>query len=137
MNKCYICSESNKKIQLANISGEYKRDLMDWTCLCQSCHYKFDRKIPLLSKDDLIDFENNIVNLYLHKKIRSPIHLSGGNEAQIIKIFNLINKDDIIYTTYRSHYDSLLHGVSKKWLIKWILKNKSIHVHHKNPDILS
>jgi len=40
--KCEFC-ESNRNLQWSNISGEYKRDLNDWQCLCAKCHYKFDR----------------------------------------------------------------------------------------------
>ena len=29
-------------IQWANISGEYKRELIDWKGLCAKCHCKFD-----------------------------------------------------------------------------------------------
>ncbi len=28
----------------ANISREYKRDLLDWIALCPKCHFHFDRK---------------------------------------------------------------------------------------------
>ena len=35
-----ICSScgKNKKLDLANISQEYKQDLSDWKWLCRSCH---------------------------------------------------------------------------------------------------
>jgi hypothetical protein len=40
--KCSHCG-SRKHIQLSNISGEYKRDLVDWQWLCAKCHYHYDR----------------------------------------------------------------------------------------------
>ena len=42
---CEDCGKSgltSHQIHWANISGDYKRDLSDWTRLCASCHSKFD-----------------------------------------------------------------------------------------------
>lgn len=38
---CGKCEEI-KKLTLANISGEYKRDVSDWIWLCYSCHRQYD-----------------------------------------------------------------------------------------------
>jgi len=38
---CNLCSEV-KPLDLANKSGEYKRDLTDWIWLCRKCHVKYD-----------------------------------------------------------------------------------------------
>jgi len=91
----------------------------------------------ILTKQELIDFENELVKRYKNKEIKSPIHLSGGNEDQLIEIFKDINKDDWIFTTYRSHYHALLKGVPKEWLLQWILDNKSIHVMNKKYKIVT
>lgn len=40
--KCEKCG-SQKKIEWANKSWEYKRDLSDWMQLCYWCHRKYDR----------------------------------------------------------------------------------------------
>lgn len=40
---CSNCG-SDKHIELANLSGQYKRDLSDWKYLCKSCHHKYDNK---------------------------------------------------------------------------------------------
>ena len=44
---CMICAGTNgsKKIDWANISGEYKRDAQDWTTLCRKCHMAFDKHV--------------------------------------------------------------------------------------------
>ena len=89
------------------------------------------------TKEQLIAFEDKITDLFNQGKIRSPVHLSGGDEKELIKIFEKIKPNDIVYSNYRSHYHALLHGVDEKWLFQWIMDNKSIHVHHKNPDLLS
>ncbi len=39
---CEICSRTNCRIEVANISGEYKRDITDFVWLCCKCHTKFD-----------------------------------------------------------------------------------------------
>lgn len=44
--KASICVDcgSSKKVEWANISGEYMRDETDFKSLCHSCHILFDRK---------------------------------------------------------------------------------------------
>ena len=44
----------------------------------------------LLNKADLIAFEKDIKSTFEKGKIRKPIHLSGGNEDQLINIFKYI-----------------------------------------------
>ena len=136
LDSCQICNSKNY-LECANFSGKYKRDLNDWLILCNSDHQKFDKRKGKYSGEELIAFEDNAVEMFKQGRIRSPLHLAGGDEEQIIKIFNLINKEDIVYSTYRSHYHSLLHGISKEWLNDWILKNHSIHVMHDNPRLIS
>jgi len=44
--KCEFCGKietNRRKINWANKSHEYKRDLNDWFALCGFCHYKYDR----------------------------------------------------------------------------------------------
>ena len=40
-----------------------------------------------MTKKELIDFELDIKTIYESGKIKAPIHLSGGNEDELIKIF--------------------------------------------------
>ena len=42
-SKCFHCKRV-KRLDLANKSGEYKRDLSDWLWLCRSCHLKYEYK---------------------------------------------------------------------------------------------
>jgi hypothetical protein len=41
--KCEYCS--NKPIDLANISGEYRRDINDFVWLCRKCHMESDNRL--------------------------------------------------------------------------------------------
>ena len=62
-----------------------------------------------INKKYLKDFEKDIANLYEQKKIRGPIHLSGNNENNLIKIFK--NKKMIGFSNWRNHYHALLKGL--------------------------
>ena len=90
-----------------------------------------------MDKQELIDFEKETKQMYLDGKLRSPLHLSGGNEEEVIAIFKNIKPNDWVFTTYRSHYHALLKGVPKEWLKQWILDNKSIHVMNKEHKIVT
>lgn len=39
---CEICKKNKPRV-VANISGQYKRDIRDYKWLCDKCHYHFDR----------------------------------------------------------------------------------------------
>ncbi|MBI96757.1 thiamine pyrophosphate-dependent enzyme [uncultured Prochlorococcus sp.] len=75
---------------------------------------------------DLIDFEKDIADIFNQAKIRAPIHLHGNNENQLLKIFENINSDDWIFSSWRSHYHCLLKGVPPQQLKKDILDGKSM-----------
>ena len=85
-----------------------------------------------ITKQDLYKFEEEIVEAYKQGKLRSPIHLGGsvdGNlEDYLIDFFKKIEKQDWLFTTYRSHYHALLKGMPPQRLKNWVLDNKSIHV---------
>ncbi len=80
------------------------------------------------TEQDLIDFENLIVSHWENAKIRGPIHLSNGNENQLIEIFKRIKTTDWVFSTWRSHYHALLKGIDSKWLENEILQGKSITI---------
>jgi len=77
-------------------------------------------------KSSLISFENKIAQLFNSGKIRFPIHLSIGNEDELIKIFKSISSSDWIFSTWRSHYHCLLKGVPEDVIEEAILQGRSI-----------
>jgi TPP-dependent pyruvate/acetoin dehydrogenase alpha subunit len=79
-----------------------------------------------LTKQDLIDFEEDIAAEFNAGKIKTPVHLSFGNENQLIKIFEKINEDDWVVGSWRSHFHCLLKGVDQKELKQSIMEGKSI-----------
>ena len=82
------------------------------------------RKVPF-TKEDLIKFEEKIVSLWEDGQIRAPVHLSNGNEDELIEIFSRIDYSDYVFSTWRSHYHALLHGISPTWIEYQILQNKT------------
>jgi len=80
------------------------------------------------SKEDLIKFEDLIVSHWELSKIKGPVHLSGGNEDEIIEIGKRIKETDWVFSTWRSHYHALIKGVDPKWLEEEILAGRSITI---------
>ncbi|MBI5003368.1 hypothetical protein HZC31_08345 [Candidatus Woesearchaeota archaeon] len=80
----------------------------------------------MMNKEELILFEDEIKLLYEQGKIRAPVHLSGGNEDALLSLFKQIKKDDWVFSTHRSHYHALLHGIDKSWVKQEILNGNSI-----------
>lgn len=90
-----------------------------------------------ISKQEMIDFEKKIAYLWDRAKIPYPIHLSGGNEEELIKIFKEIKKGDYIFSNHRSHYHYLLAGGSPEKLERMILEGNSMHVFDKEINFLT
>ena len=76
----------------------------------------------------LIKFEEKVANLYEKKKIKGPIHLSGNNEKELIKIFKKIKKNDWVFSSWRNHYHALLKGLSEKFVLDQIIKGRSMNI---------
>jgi pyruvate dehydrogenase E1 component alpha subunit len=81
-----------------------------------------------LTVNDLINFENDIVKHWEDGDIKAPIHLSNGNEKQLLEVFTRISYDDYIFSTWRSHYHALCHGISPIWLKNEIMEGRSITI---------
>lgn len=47
-----VCKCKSESYDWANISGEYKHDIMDFIQLCRSCHERFDKK-AILSLEEM------------------------------------------------------------------------------------
>ena len=84
----------------------------------------------MLDKNDLINFEEEIKKIYESGKIKAPIHLSGNNEEQLIKIFKKIKKNDWVFSTWRNHYHALLKGIPREWLKKEIIAGRSMGINN-------
>lgn len=82
-----------------------------------------------MTADELIAFERRVADAFMAQQIKGPVHLSGGNERQIIEIFRDVDRQDWVFSTYRSHYHALLHGIDEEWLFEEILAGRSMGIH--------
>jgi len=84
--------------------------------------------IPLWDVAGLKQFERKMADHWEAGKVTGPIHLSGGNEQELIEIFKYIKNSDWVFSTWRSHYHALLHGIPSEWLEQEILEGRSITI---------
>ncbi len=96
---------------------------------------KKNKKINV-SAEELIEFEKNVKKSYLNGEIRRPIHLSGGNEQELIEIFKYIGQNDCVFSTWRNHYHAILHGITKDEVMKQIKTTGSMNMSSTNPFFL-
>lgn len=80
----------------------------------------------MMTKDELIAFEEEIAATFNAGEIRAPVHLYYGNEEQIIEVFKKIRPQDWLFCSWRSHYQCLLKGVPPQQVRDEILAGRSI-----------
>jgi pyruvate dehydrogenase E1 component alpha subunit len=83
------------------------------------------------TKEELIAFETRIADLYLDHKLPFLFHLSGGNEDQLIEIFENIQEGDYVISNHRSHYHALLHGIPPEEVEDYILNGRSMFIYDR------
>ena len=81
-----------------------------------------------MNKADLIRFEREVADRFERKQIPGPIHLSGGDEDQLIEIFKDIKPTDWVFSTWRSHYHALLHGIPEDKVMAEIMAGRSMNL---------
>lgn len=91
----------------------------------------------MLTKEDLINFEQSIVNLYKDNKLPFLFHLSGGNEDQLIEIFKEIKEGDYVLSTHRNHYHALLHGIPADELRERIINGRSMFIYDRKRNFFT
>jgi TPP-dependent pyruvate/acetoin dehydrogenase alpha subunit len=90
----------------------------------------------LLTKEQLINFENEIADCFKNKMIKAPIHLQDNNAEQLIEVFKDVNEEDWCCGTWRFHFECLLKGVSRDKLKQAVLDGRSISLCFKEYRIL-
>ena len=86
---------------------------------------------------DLLAFEDKVKILYEDAKISAPIHLSKGNEKELLEIFQYVHHDDWVFSSWRNHYHALLHGIEEEDLIKDIIDGRSMSTNSIKPKFYS
>jgi len=76
--------------------------------------------------EQLREFESKVGDVFEKAEIHGPVHLSYGNEPYLIDLFQYINAEDWVFSTWRNHYHALLHGVPPDYLMERILAGHSI-----------
>ena len=79
-----------------------------------------------MTREDLIEFENDVAARFNAGLIRAPVHLYWGNEDKIIGVFGEIRPQDWVFCSWRSHYQCLLKGVPKSEVMDEIVAGRSI-----------
>ena len=79
-----------------------------------------------MTVEELIAFEKDIADEFNAGKIPYPVHLSGGNEAQLRDVFRDVHDKDWVCSTWRSHYHSILKGVPPAEVKAAIMAGRSI-----------
>jgi|TARA_B100000282_G_scaffold296836_1_gene280390 pyruvate dehydrogenase E1 component alpha subunit len=88
-----------------------------------------------LTEQDLLDFEIRVKDEYEKATISGPVHLSKGNEKQLIEVFKYIDPEDWVFSSWRNHYHALLHGVPEEHLWNLIVAGKSMSVFSEDPKL--
>jgi pyruvate dehydrogenase E1 component alpha subunit len=81
-----------------------------------------------VTAESLIMFEKWCAKAFEAGRIRAPVHLSGGNEEQLIEIFKEIPRSAWVLSNWRSHYHALLHGIPEEKIMAQILAGKSMNL---------
>lgn len=77
---------------------------------------------------DLIAFEADIAREFDAGNVHAPVHLSGGNEQQLIDIFRDVRPEDYVFSTWRSHYHALLKGIPPAEVKRQIMAGRSMFI---------
>ncbi len=89
------------------------------------------------TEEDLITFEENVKKYYEDAKITGPVHLSKGNEKEILEIFRYVHPDDWVFSSWRNHYHALLHGLDQDVLMEDIIEGRSMSTNSLKPKFYS
>lgn len=83
------------------------------------------------TKESLIQFENLVKDSWEHGDLPSLVHLCGGNEYQLLNIFDDIRPQDWVFAGHRSHYHALLKGIPSFDVMGFIMNDRSMFMFSK------
>ncbi len=92
----------------------------------------------MMTADELRAFEADIACEFNAGSIRAPVHLSGGNEEELISYFaGNVGPHDWVCSNWRSHYHVLLRGVPPSEVRAAIMEGRSITLNFPRHRVLS
>lgn len=89
------------------------------------------------TKEELIAFERDIADLWERGDLPFLIHLAGGNEDDLIAIFEDVKDGDWVLASHRNHFHYLLAGGSEADLEQKIRGGKSMFIFDKRINFMS
>jgi TPP-dependent pyruvate/acetoin dehydrogenase alpha subunit len=96
--------------------GQNRRTTPTWTF--------FGNMITTHTRESLIAFEQKVQALWESGEAPSLLHLSGGNEGQLLDIFKDIRPQDWIFVSHRAHFHLLLKGFPEEPLLQLIREDR-------------
>lgn len=91
-----------------------------------------------LTAQDLLAFQEDIKERFLRGEIRHPIHLCDPNQLDyLIPLFQEIQPQDWLFTTYRGMFHWLLKDVPPDYLRQWIIEHGAMNFCDKEHRIIS
>jgi TPP-dependent pyruvate/acetoin dehydrogenase alpha subunit len=79
--------------------------------------------------ESLKRFEAHIAFLWESGELPYLIHLSGGNEEELLELSTHFRQGDWFFSSHRNHYHFLLSGGSEEQLLELIKNGKSMFVY--------
>lgn len=76
----------------------------------------------------LIEFESRVKSWWEAGELPSLVHLCGGNEEELLKIFEGVRSQDWVFTSHRAHYHALLKGIPESELEHFIRTDRSMFI---------
>ena len=90
-----------------------------------------------MTVEELKAFEAEVAEAFNRGMVKAPIHLSDGNEAQLLEIFKEVKPTDWIFSTWRSHFHCLLKGVPREQVMADILAGRSMMLHYQTHRVFT
>tara|TARA_B110000438_G_scaffold298052_1_gene345503 strand:- start:945 stop:1634 length:690 start_codon:yes stop_codon:yes gene_type:complete len=90
------------------------------------------RKVQI-KVSELLAFEDQVKKHYEDSLIKAPVHLSRGNEKELLKIFEYVHPEDWVFASWRNHYHALLHNVNPDNLFQDIIDGRSMSINYIEP----
>ena len=89
------------------------------------------------NKEQLIEFEQRLIDRYNNNQLPFLFHLCGGNEDQLIEIFDEVQDGDWVLATHRNHYQAYLHGIEPEIVEDRVMNGRSMFIYDKEKKFFS